>query len=724
MHQYSSILGPVDNAFYYVDNPETPMNIGSLAIYEGEIDYEELVRLLDARLHHAPRYRHRVIQAPLNLGQPTWIADPDFYIRNHVKRTRIPAPGTEKQLREVAGRLMSSMLNRNKPLWEVTLIEGLKGQSAIFFKVHHCMVDGLAAVELFSVLVDFTPDYKPPKRQQIHDPVSLPNPFELFLDSIGRDMQQQFKMLDKVRQEVTRMANIFSDPARREKMFVALAHLINNNMPPIQKLPINGTNTGNQSLVWAEFPLDEIHAIRSVAGASVNEVMLTILARAIDDYVHFKGGSTQPFLRALVPVNMRHEDEKGEWGNRVSVMPVDIPFNVEDPLNHLLAVRQFSQTMKESSLAYSMDLILTIPSLLPAALQAPIWAAAPTAFSLVAHTWCTNVAAMPMPVYLMGHEMKHVYGYFPLNQTMGLACVIISYNGRITMTLVMDNGIVDNAQVLEQGLVNAYHALRRAAHLPELQALSDQLAVSAAPRTASYAEQPRRSETARPASAGTADTAVEKLLPASDGPQDSQRDERGETQHEASPEKLETLDDVLALEPVSRPQPASSNGVHRPVPAAEISPLPVKVTEKRVVAAPRTYRLFSSEWAVAIQGEINESEDYRQASTGWNAGPLAFVMLADAGHGFPSAEAVLLELNRGHCREARKVTVRQAVDEASFVIQGDYAAWMDVLKGRVPPLVMLTRGRLQLKKGALLRLLPFTRSATELVACVQRVPWE
>ncbi len=469
MRGYSSILGPVDSAFYYVERPETPMNIGALAIFDGIIDFEKLLKHIDVRLHQIPRYRDRIVQAPLNLGQPTWISDPSFYIGNHVKQGHIEPPGTERELRKTAGEILSRTLDRNYPLWEIYVLDGLPNQTALFFKVHHCLVDGLAAVELFTFLTDISTDRiaDSPIQKPLYDPPDLPTPIELTVDSLMRDASHSLNLLKKLGEETIRIGNVFADREKRLKMMVAVTHLLNNNLKPIKKLAINGKNSGNQHIVWAEFSLDEIHAIRALCGASVNDVMLAILTKAVERYVGEMGGTDQPFLRILVPFNIRDKAEDEQYGNRISVLPIDIPFNISDPLEHLKAVTRFSKVMKESSLIYSMDLLLTLPSLLPAVMHPTIWGIAPTAFSLLAHTWCTNVAAAPFPIYMLGHEMKHVYGYFPLNPSMGLASVIASYNGHIAMTLITDKGIIKDAGILERHLKAAYSDLAKCLPQPK-----------------------------------------------------------------------------------------------------------------------------------------------------------------------------------------------------------------------------------------------------------------
>jgi putative sterol carrier protein len=257
---------------------------------------------------------------------------------------------------------------------------------------------------------------------------------------------------------------------------------------------------------------------------------------------------------------------------------------------------------------------------------------------------------------MLGHELKHVYGYFPLNPSMGLACVIVSYNGRITMTLVADHDIVDDVDALEDYLKDAY----------------EELAATVRPKAA---PQP---------------IAVEAMAVATNG---AVKQNGGSAEH---------VQFALADAPAD----------------LEVEQVPVAVMTRTV------HRLFSDGWAKAMHEVINNSEDYRNASTRWAAGSLAFVMEADPAHGFDTPAAVWFDLHRGICRSSKAMPAAQALREAAYVIQGNYAAWMDVLSGKSAPLMMLTRGRLKLKKGALLGLLPHTRSASELVRCAQRVPWE
>jgi len=870
-----------------VDSPETPMNIGALTILEGSVPFDDFINLIDSRIHQIPFYRQRVVQAPLNLGQPTWMFDPDFYIGNHVSHITLDPPGTEEQLRQLAGHLVSGMLDRSKPLWEITLISGLEAdRSAIFFKIHHCMVDGLAAIELFTILVDFTPEVKPLQPKPLYDPKELPTPVEMIFDAIRRDIPNKLNLLGKLQHDLNNLGAIMVDKEKRRKTFIGAATLINDNLQPIKKLAINGPNTGQMTLAWSEFSLEDIKAIRGSCGGSVNDVMLTLLGGAVEGYLQDHGGTNhQKFLRALVPVSMRQENEKGEFGNRISVLPIDIPFEVKDPLERLHRVTDYTQIMKTSGLSTGLDIALTLPSFAPSITQPLVWKIAPVAFALLAHTWCTNVAGPSIPMYVLGHQMLHSYGYFPLNPSNGLASVISSYNQRISMTLIADAGIIPDVTELKRHLDATFKALRKAAKLPDPPAPKPQVEAKPAPAPQPATSAPIKADPpANPAPAAPAATApatppvdpnpiiaddlpapvtpqppveaaiaaanaVVEAIPAAkaDPPVEPPKGKESEAPPvlaEPSAESLLTAAISLPAEDAGRVDPApvaptdpqaavdlkpetplptlttlpaedagridpatpadppvvvvpapetplptvaalpaedagridpatpapadpsadsppvdvkpdpiltaaveidpsgESAVVIDPTPAANREPSPVMElspvsqpepttlsgngfnaqTDPVVKPAPAGKpKLFSEEWAQAYRVAINNSKAYYNASTRWEAGSLAFVMKAAPREGFLQPTAVLLDLHKGVCRGARSVSPPEALAEAAFVIEGDYPSWMKVLTGKAQPLMMLMMGKLQLKKGSMARLLPFTQSAQELVNSAQTI---
>lgn len=676
----SPLFGPVDNAFYFIERDETPMNIGALVYLDGQLDFEQFQKYVDSRLHLAPRYRHRVLQAPFGIGTPTWAPDPDFYIGNHVMKVALDEPGTDEQLRELVGQLLSNTLPRDKPLWEVYVIEGYKDVSCLFFKVHHCMVDGISAIELFTLMVELSPEFVLDlERKPLYDPPPLPNTPQLILDSIMQDLPYKWNMLNKVGSHLSTLGGILTDREKRLKAMIGVAHLVNDSLMPIKKLPINGKNTGRQVMIGAEFSLAEVRAVRAAANASVNEVMLCVLATALQTYTRKRSTASFPFIRILMPVNVRSDEEKGAYGNRISMLPVDVPFGLDDPIERLNTVARVSGVMKDSALSDSIDMLLTIPSLLPNPTQPLIWGLAPGLFGSIAHTWCTNVAGPQIPMYLMGHEMKHVYGYFPLNPGMGLACVVMSYNQKITMNLMLDTGIVNEAEELQHHLISAFNDLKRAAKVNDIAPIITKQVATGAPSAPTVSSPPVKSA-----------EYVASTAPA---------------------------EEVLSEDTTSM----SANGHGTSASSASASSLSAPAPSVSSDDAPR---LFSDEWAQAFAKVINNSMSYRKASTGWTAGSLAFVMKAAPVHGFNTPVAVLFDLHKGECRSARALSEREAMQIAAFVIEGDYAAWMEALSGKSSPFKMLANGKLKLKKGSLIRLTPHTASAQELLKCAMRVPYK
>lgn len=712
------MLGPVDTAFLYVESDTSPMNIGAVTVFRGRLDCDALIHHIEVRIHQAPLYQKRLIETPINLGGPAWRFDPDFYVPNHVFRHELEPPGTEGQLRELAGQLISQRLDRSKPLWEVHLIYGLnqigdqQGEfTAALFKVHHAMVDGLSAIDLITLLFDLTPEGYPTAKKPIYDPPDLPAPLELIVESLQAEVAHKLGVLNKLRGDLEFLGGALGNREKRRRMFRGLANLINDNLKPIAPLAINGRNSGRITVAWADFSLAEVRAIRSQRRCTVNDVMVCVLAAALERYERDQRGqrSRSAFLRVLVPVNMRVENEKDSFGNRISVLPLDVPFGLDDPLARLDAVSDYSAVMKNSFLANTLDMVLTLPALALAPVQPLIWSIAPAAFAFLAHTWCTNVAGPQIPIYLLGHEMLRSFGFFPLNPSMGLACVVMSYNQRITMTLIADAGIVPDVIKIKAYLEASFAELRRAAQVEPVQPLVlEPVKVNVPTQAAGRPAAPEATVQADPAPAAA--------------PLETAASARTEPVHV----------DAAEPGPAIRVEPAP---VVAAVLEAEAQPVegiagaPVSAPDAPSLAHPEAHvngrirlRLFSEPWAQAFMRAINDSAAYRAASTKWTAGSLAFIMKAAPARGFSEDTAVIMDLYRGHCRSAHNRSAPEACAEAAFVIEGDYHTWMRVLAGAAPPLTMLVRGELHLRKGSLIRLIPFTQSAQELLKCAQRIP--
>lgn len=663
--RHMQLLGPVDSAFYYIDSPETPMNIGSIMLFEGDLDFDLLVKLMDSRLHEAPIYQQKVIHSPLNLGEPTWIYDSEFYIGNHIFRHLLDAPGTEDQLREVAGEIIGRRLRHDKPLWELHVIYGLaENRTALLVKVHHCMVDGMSAIDLFMLMMSASPEIPVIPRKPHYAPPREVDTLRLLAHQARAGIPHRFNLMKRLGNEAMQLGMNMLDRKQRKKTLVGITSLVSDAVTPLDPLSVNGKNCGRLQVAWVELPLEDVLAIRKQHEVSVNDVMLTLLGTAIGRYEReMNPDSMQDFVRVVVPVNMRNgDDETEEEGNRISVLLIEVPFEALDSVDRLKKVAEYSQVMKGSELAKSFDIALTLPALTHPVAQPLIWAVAPRIFSALAHTWCTNLAGPQVPLYLLGCELTNAYGYLPVNPSMGLANTILSYRDHISLNMLADTAIVKDVERLRRYVLDAYYELCEASEIePTL-------------------EQPPFSEHAH---------VVEEEIP----------------------------------EPDSQYNP---NG-HRPgsfelrVRSEQHTRLEYESHSQTEVTLTAPLRLMSQEWADALYEEINRSDDYYQASTRWTAGAVAMIMLPAPQHGYPAAEAVLLDLYRGKCRVARNVPLETARQQAAFVLEGSYENWMAIIERRSQAIPMIISGKLKLAKGSLRKLMPYTKSSQELVKCAIRV---
>jgi len=455
-------LGPVDSAFWYLDSRKTPMNIGSILIFEGQIDFEDIVDLIESRIHQMPLYQQKVIQPNPAINEPVWVYDEDFYIENHIFQRTLRAPFTKENLQKTVARIISRKLNRSKPLWELHVITGLADdRTALLFKVHHCMVDGVSAIGLFSLIMDISSDMPIIEAGEIYDPPKQLADDELRTELLLKGFPHRFKLLQELGTNLLNLGMNFIDHNQRRETVKGMVSLVSDMITPINPLAINGDNSGKLSVAWSDFAMKDVLKIRQAQRCSVNDVMLAVLGTAIGRYqAEFSDEITQDFVRVIIPVNMRNESVPTEdVGNRISMLPIEIPLYSVDVLECLDAVSAYTRTMKNSELSKGFDMALTLPAFAISALQPVIWDIVPRVFASFAHTWCTNVAGPPTPMYLLGHELQHAYGFLPINPSMGLASTILSYDGKMSINLLTDDNIVKDVRLLASYIDEAYAEL-------------------------------------------------------------------------------------------------------------------------------------------------------------------------------------------------------------------------------------------------------------------------
>lgn len=473
-------LTPMDAAFLYIERPEQPMHVGAVCIFEGKLPFVKFMRNLESRLHLIPRYRQRVVFAPMNLGHPTWEDDADFDVRNHVKRHTVRAPGGELELRRMGEEFLTPVLDRDKPLWEVHVIEGLAGnQTGIVFKVHHCMVDGVSGIGLAYVLFDMVPEV-PKIAKPRFKPAPMPESGKLLQDALRDTAIEGLEHWTRFQRKLIDFGRDI-DTTQIRYALKKFGATMGNFLLPFASMPFNVPLSGKRRMHWSGFTFADARAIRAVCGGTVNDVALAVIGGAVRKYLQ-EGGDSKKLprhLRVLVPVNVREEHERGQLGNRISFLPVEVPLHLEDPVERLQSIHLYTREMKEAKVASSISLMFDVVMGSPA----PLYAAGlgtmarPRIQSIIglvsaippANMIVTNVPGPQIPLYTVGHRLVAFYPTLPVALEMGVNFSITSYDQKLYITLSGDAQASEAIDAIGENIQHAFHELREAAAVKEAQ---------------------------------------------------------------------------------------------------------------------------------------------------------------------------------------------------------------------------------------------------------------
>ncbi len=419
-----------DTVFLHLEREDMPLNVACLCVFEGEIPFEDCVQFVESKLPLIPRYLKRVVPPPLNIGLPTWEYDADFDIRRHVREATLKH-GSDAELKTLAGKVLSTVMDRQHPLWDLTLVHGLKGnRSGLIFRLHHCLADGIAGVGIMNVLMDASPVApRLPKRKLRLRVPSPPGTWAAITNGCVDSYSEFIKRILAALADLSSMAERFA--ANGGKLATdEFTRLFPELSASTERLRFNVLYRGPQKFASAEVPLAEIKAIKQACGTSVNDVILSLVTATIRRYVELHGDSVRGrLLRMMVPVNLRGSDSPGDLGNRISLVPVTIPLDIRNPRKLLAAVHRRTEFLKRSHTAELVSLAGGLIGMVPTSAQAvagQIINRLPfTPFNMV----CTNVPGPQCALYLLGHKMLGCYPYVPVGGEMTLNCAILTYNG-------------------------------------------------------------------------------------------------------------------------------------------------------------------------------------------------------------------------------------------------------------------------------------------------------
>ncbi|WP_051711789.1 WS/DGAT/MGAT family O-acyltransferase [Spirillospora albida] len=453
-------MSGLDASFFLLEDENTPLHVASVFVFDGPApSYGDLVRAIVAKLPLVPRYRQRVRGVPLHLGRPVWVDDPHFQILYHVRHTALPAPGTAEQLRNLSGRVLAQRLDPGKPLWELWLVEGLEeGRWALIAKVHHCMVDGVAGMDLATVMFDLTPDYVPPGEPEPWEAEPEPSDPYLLVDSARRAVTRPLAQIT----DAARGAGVLREAGRIRDFALGLGRTTARFTTPSAG-SLNGPIGPHRRWCWQDLPLAEVKRVRAALGGTVNDIVLAAATAGYRDLLNGRGGVTEDtVVRSAVPVSVRGTGEEG--GNRVAAVFVNLPVGVDDPLERLRRIREQTDDVKRTDQAAGTKTItrLTDTAVAPALLSLGTRIPVRLRQDLV-QTVTTNVPGPDFPLYVMGRRLLGMHPYVPLTGGIRIVTAIVSYCGTLHFGLTADFDAVPDLDVLGKGVRSGLDELLRAA---------------------------------------------------------------------------------------------------------------------------------------------------------------------------------------------------------------------------------------------------------------------
>lgn len=471
------------------------MHIAALCILDGPIPFEEFVATIDSKLHLIPRYRQIVVAPPFNVGHPTLEDDQHFDIRRHIIRVSVDPPGGEAELEVLAGRLLSQLMDRGKPLWDVYVIDGLKdGRGALLVRLHHSMADGISGASLMKVLMDPTPEGSHAMRKpRAHTPAPRPAEFSL-ADALTSAVHSSLQSMIAAEEVMLDFAKSLATE-RTQAGLQGLIGLLPEITKSSERLPFNRPCGGERKFVWAEFDLADAQAIRTKLGGTVNDVILAVVTRAVSRYVELHGEPVaNRFVRMVCPVNVRR-DQGESMGNQITFLPVALPLDIANPVKMLRAVAARMEIMKDSRAAHFIALLTAWIGAAPPPLQAAFWWGLPMLPlpAALLNMICTNVPGSAEPLYAVGRRLISSYPYVPTGYELGVNCAVQSYAGKLCFGFTADAEVVSDVGRMRDFLEVSFAELCRAAGVKK--ARPQPVAVP----TARPAKTPKRKPRAAPA---------------------------------------------------------------------------------------------------------------------------------------------------------------------------------------------------------------------------------
>ncbi|HEX6021508.1 MAG TPA: wax ester/triacylglycerol synthase family O-acyltransferase [Solirubrobacter sp.] len=476
----------VADTWFTRESETTFQHLVNVLVFDPEgprLTMPRLRKLVEQRLHRLPLTRRRLVEVPLGLGEPYWIEDPEFDLDNHLEQVRLPRPGDDRRLAELAARLASEPLDRDRPLWKIVLVNGLESRrQAVIVLFHHASVDGGSGMDVTGILLDPTPEWEHVEPEDGWEPDRVPLPPELLARAGYHLARRPLEVLASQRATIRRLPKIATTFGKTLTAAPKTAPVVARSMmrrfreegpvvegpaPLAPRTPLNRRITANRSVAWETFSLDELKAIKNAFGVTLNDVVMAAAAGAYREWLDERDALPAIPTTVVVPVSVRTEEERGTFGNRVSIMLSRFPTNVADPVLRLRETHKALKAAKERHHALGPEFLtdwgkLTMPSLIARANRALSRTDLPV---LLWNFAVTNVPGPRQDLYLAGRRLESIKPVGFIMDDLGALMAFLSYRDEITLAVIACPDVVPDVE----GLVAAvrHNIEELAAHAAE-----------------------------------------------------------------------------------------------------------------------------------------------------------------------------------------------------------------------------------------------------------------
>jgi len=464
----SETMTQADNFWLCMDEPVNLMVITGFWEFAEPLDYNRLYTTVEARLASFPRFRQKVVRPKTGIGLPKWVDDKYYDLASHLHRVALPSPGDKNELSAMISGLMTMSLDSSKPLWDIHLIENYKTGCALFFRLHHCIADGIALMHVLHSMADTIPDAPWPKPPTLGKKHRYPKaPIFSFNSMISTAKDAIQKGSDISRKVVAEVEKNSKNPAGLKFLFKTMAnlptdvagvlskHTIMNSDP---KTAFKGRLQVAKQVTWIDpIDLDRIKKLgKSISSATLNDVLIATVTGSMRRYLKTRNTPINELdLQVTVPVNVRKPGTEFELGNKFSLVFLKLPVYLEDPILRLKEVKRRMDKLKVSADPYVNFGLLSAIGFLPTAVAQK----AAQFFGNKASGVLTNVPGPKKPLYFAGKEISNIMFWVPRSGTVGLGISILSYNGKVTIGIASDKGLMPDPETLLEGFEDEFNSL-------------------------------------------------------------------------------------------------------------------------------------------------------------------------------------------------------------------------------------------------------------------------